>query len=141
MNSKIQLQHVEYMPKELKPGILYVSMRFNVAGHLCPCGCANKVITPLGPYEWKFTEKNGKPTLSPSLGNWQIPWQSHYWITNGEIEWSYQWTKEQIEAGYTKEQVQRELYYRQRTVPQKITLWEQITSWLQENVIRKIFHK
>ena len=45
----IKLERVQYMPKQLSPGILYVSEKYSVAGHLCACGCGNKVITPLGP--------------------------------------------------------------------------------------------
>ena len=51
MNSKIQLMLVESMPKSIEPGILYVSERFMVAAHMCPCGCENKIVTPLGASE------------------------------------------------------------------------------------------
>ena len=53
-------------------GVLYVSEKYAVAGHLCACGCGNKVITPLRPEEWSFTEHNGLPSLWPSIGNWQL---------------------------------------------------------------------
>ena len=49
---KIELQRVHYMPKELKPGVLYVSEEFGAAAHLCACGCGAKIRTPLGPTEW-----------------------------------------------------------------------------------------
>lgn len=111
---EIRLSQVEYMPKVLDSGTLYVSTRFNVAAHLCPCGCGSKIITPLGPCEWTFSQENGRPTLDPSIGNWQIPCQSHYWIINGRILWSQAWTKEQIQAGRIEEQVRRDLYYRQK---------------------------
>src|SRR5688572_27803500 len=103
----IKLLLVQYLPKELEAGVLYVSKEFGVAGHLCPCGCGNKIITPLGSNEWSFTEYKGKPTLYPSLGNWQLPCKSHYWITEGEIEWSYQWTDEKIKEGYRYEEMRR----------------------------------
>lgn len=83
---RIKLLKVHYLPKELKEGFLYVSNEFGVAGHLCPCGCKNKIITPLDPTEWSFKEVDDKPTLFPSIGNWQLPCKSHYWITNGLIE-------------------------------------------------------
>jgi len=108
---RIKLIHVQYLPKELEPGNLYVSEEFGVAGHLCPCGCGNKIITPLGPTEWSFKAYRGKPTLYPSIGNWQLPCRSHYWINNGEIEWSYQWSDEQIKEGYQYEENQRQLYF------------------------------
>src|SRR5258705_8404627 len=111
MINKLKLNIVHYMPKELESEILYVSKEFGIAAHMCPCGCGNKIITPLGPTDWSLTVKNGRPTLYPSIGNWQIPCRSHYWITNGSIEWSYQWNEKQIFAGRQKEEKRREKYY------------------------------
>ncbi len=108
---RIKLLKVHYLPKELEEGFLYVSNEFGVAGHLCPCGCKNKIITPLDPTEWSFKEVNDKPTLFPSIGNWQLPCKSHYWITDGVIEWSYQWSKVQIIEGREAEEEKRKLYY------------------------------
>jgi hypothetical protein len=108
---KIELQHVHYMPKDLKLGVLYVSQEFGIAAHLCPCGCGSKINTPLGPTEWTLEETRKGPTLRPSIGNWQRPCQSHYWITEGKIVWSTKWTPDQIAAGYRAEEVQRSNYY------------------------------
>lgn len=108
---RIKLLKVHYLPKELEEGFLYVSIEFGVAGHLCPCGCMNKIITPLGPTEWSFKEVNDKPTLYPSIGNWQLPCKSHYWITNGVIEWSYQWSEKQIIEGRQIEDEKRKSHY------------------------------
>ncbi len=108
---RINLKRVEFMPMSLDAGVLYVSEKYKVAAHLCPCGCGNKVVTPLGPAEWWFSEDEGQPTLYPSLGNWQLPCRSHYWILFGEIEWSYQWSEEQIEAGRENEELRRHFYY------------------------------
>ena len=111
MINKLSLNMVHYMPKELEPGILYVSDEFGVAGHMCPCGCGNKIITPLGPTDWSLTIKKGKPTLYPSIGNWQLPCRSHYWVKDGSIMWSYSWSEEQIVAGRQKEEKRRKSYY------------------------------
>ncbi len=108
---RIKLLKVQYLPKELNEGFLYVSKEFGVAGHLCPCGCKNKIITPLDPTEWSFKEISGKPTLFPSIGNWQLPCKSHYWIVEGTIEWSNQWSKEQIIKGHEVEEENRKAYY------------------------------
>lgn len=109
---KIELQHVHYMPKDLNLGVLYVSKEFGIAVHLCPCGCGSKIRTPLGPTEWTLEETRKGPTLYPSIGNWQIPCQSHYWITKGQIEWSYKWTSAQIAAGHRAEEQRRQSYYK-----------------------------
>lgn len=108
---KIELQHVRYMPKELKPGVLYVSEEFGAAAHLCPCGCGSKIRTPLGPTEWVLEETDSGPTLRPSVGNWQLACQSHYWIRRGEIIWAKKWTPEQVTAGRRAEEKRRRAYY------------------------------
>lgn len=108
---KINLQRVHYMPKELKPGVLYVSEEFGAAAHLCACGCGSKIRTPLGPTEWAFEETDRGPTLYPSVGNWQQSCQSHYWIYRGEIRWADKWTPEQIAASRRKEEKRRRTYY------------------------------
>lgn len=107
----IALNHVKYMPKELSQGVLYVSLEYAVAGHICACGCGMKVITPLGPAEWTYLERNGRPTLRPSIGNWQMPCRSHYFITDGEIQWEGQWSDLQIVAGRRSEEQRRQAYY------------------------------
>ncbi len=108
---KIEVQRIHYMPKDLKLGVLYVSDEFGIAAHLCPCGCGSKIRTPLGPIDWTLEETHNGPTLKPSVGNWQIPCQSHYWITEGKIEWSTKWTSDQIAAGYRAEEARRSDYY------------------------------
>jgi hypothetical protein len=108
---KIELHRVHYMPKELKPGVLYVSEEFGTAAHLCACGCGSKIRTPLGPTEWSLEETDSGPTLRPSVGNWQQACQSHYWIYRGEIVWSDKWTPEQIAAGRRREDERRRQYY------------------------------
>lgn len=108
---RIELQRVHYMPKELRPGVLYVSEEFGAAAHLCACGCGSKVRTPLGPTEWSLEETDSGPTLCPSVGNWQLACQSHYWIYRGEVIWSTKWTPEQIVAGRCREERRRRAYY------------------------------
>jgi hypothetical protein len=111
----IALQRVKYMPRELSPGILYVSEEYAVAGHQCACGCGNKVITPLGPAEWTFSERNGQPTLIPSIGNWQLPCRSHYIISHGQIQWAGQWSDAEVVSGRRAEEQRRQVYYASKT--------------------------
>jgi hypothetical protein len=108
---KIRLQRVRFMPKELNPGVLYVSEEFGAAAHLCVCGCGSKVRTPLGPTEWALEETDYGPTLRPSVGNWQLPCQSHYLIIRGEIIWAAKWTPEEIAAGRRDEERRARAYY------------------------------
>ena len=108
---KIRLQRVHYMPKDLDPGVLYVSKEFGAAAHLCACGCGAKIRTPLGSAEWSVEETDGEPTLRPSVGNWQQACHSHYLITCGEIIWAPRLSAEEIAEGrYSEEQRRREYY-------------------------------
>ncbi|WP_408735329.1 DUF6527 family protein [Acidiphilium sp. JA12-A1] len=103
-----------------------------MAGHLCACGCGNKVITPLGPAEWAFSEVCGRPTLRPSIGNWQLPCRSHYVIADGCVQWAGQWSDAQVLAGRRAEERRRQSHY--AALNRKRGLWNRIWTWL-----RRIF--
>jgi len=108
---KFEMRRVHYMPKDLKPGILYVSEEFDIAIHLCACGCGSKVKTPLGVTEWSVEDTKTGPTLRPSVGSWQQACQSHYLITGGKVVWAEKWTSEEIAAGRRHEQNRRHAHY------------------------------
>lgn len=108
---KFELQRVQFMPKDLQPGILYLSEEFGIAIHLCACGCGSKIRTPLGPTEWAVQGTDLEPTLYPSIGNWQLPCRSHYWITDGEAVWAPQWSDAQVAAGRRGEESRRRHYF------------------------------
>ena len=38
-------------------------------------------------------------SLDPSIGNWNFPCQSHYWIDRNRVRWAGRWTPEQIDRG------------------------------------------
>ena len=109
--AKMVLQRVRYMPSVLEPGVLYLSEEFHTAAHLCACGCGAKIRTPLGPTEWSVEETRSGPTLWPSIGNWQLPCRSHYWIRRGEIRWAKEWTPEMIDTGRSRESRRRREFY------------------------------
>jgi hypothetical protein len=125
---RIELQPVYYIPKELKPGVLYVSEEFGAVAHLCPCGCGSKIRTPLGPTEWALEETETGPTLIPSIGNWQQECRSHYWIYRGEILWASEWTPEQVDAGYQREKDRRRVYY-ETLARQRAGVLRRFLSW------------
>ena len=107
----IKLARVHYVPKNLEPGLLYVSEEFGAAVHLCACGCGSKVSTPLGPTEWALEDTASGPSLTPSIGNWQLPCKSHYYIRRGNVVWAREWTPKQIAIGRRAEEKKRRAYY------------------------------
>lgn len=107
-------EFVEYVPRDLVDGVVYVSMRYRTAVHKCLCGCGNKVVTPIRPSDWKLQFDGDAISLMPSIGNWQFPCRSHYWIHNNEVRWAGPWTGMQIAAGQARDQRDKERYFERR---------------------------
>jgi len=92
-------QFIEFIPKDLEPGVLYVSIEYTTTAHNCACGCGNKVVLPLHPTDWNLLFDGKSVTMRPSVGSWGFECRSHYLITKNKIQWANEWTEEQIEAG------------------------------------------
>jgi hypothetical protein len=95
MMKKITHKFITNIPDKVEEGILYISMEYATAIHKCACGCGNEVVTPFSPIDWQVSYNGKTVSLSPSIGNWNFPCKSHYWITNNYIEWVPQWSKKQ----------------------------------------------
>lgn len=127
---RVELQRVHYIPKDLVPGVLYVSEEFGTAAHLCACGCGSKIRTPLGPTEWVFRETDEGPTLSPSIGNWQQSCRSHYLIIRGEVIWARGWTDAEIAKGRRHEETRRRAHFDSKARAQKGKPHRGLWDWL-----------
>lgn len=103
----MQYRHelVERFPDDPQQGVLYVSMEFASAIHRCMCGCGEPVITPLTPTDWRVTYDGETMSLAPSVGNWSMQCQSHYWLDGGTVRWAARWTPEQIAAGRARDRL------------------------------------
>ena len=108
---KLSHKFVKNIPDTIENGVVYVSVDYSTAIHKCCCGCGNEVVTPLSPTDWKLSFDGETISLYPSIGNWSLPCQSHYWITDNEVEWASRWTKRQIERGRIEEEQDKEKYY------------------------------
>lgn len=102
---------VEFVPTELEPGVLYLALEHSVVVHLCACGCGTKVVTPLSPAQWQMSFDGDGVTLQPSIGNWQYPCRSHYWIWGNAVEWAAPMSDAEIEACRRGDAWARERYY------------------------------
>ncbi len=109
--SKLTPQFVEFIPHKLQEGVLYVSMTYSTASHLCCCGCGKEVVTPLSPTDWKLVSDGETVSLDPSIGNWSFPCRSHYWIKNNSVRWAGQMSRERIEAGRARDRAAKARYY------------------------------
>lgn len=126
---RLTLERVEFMPKQLTPGVLYVSEQYGAVAHLCACGCGKKIRTPLGPTSWSLVEGLNGPTLSPSVGNWQQECKSHYIIEDGDVVECGRWTDEEIISGRMREQASAKEYF-ERKYGRKRGL-ERLWAWIQ----------
>jgi hypothetical protein len=104
-------EFVEFVPNELAEGVLYVSMPYATVTHKCCCGCGNEVVTPLSPTYWKLTFDGETISLNHSIGNWNFPCQSHYWIERSRVRWATRMSREQIDAGRTRDRRLKENFY------------------------------
>ena len=86
---------VKSVPDMLEDGVIYISMEYATAIHKCCCGCGNEVVTPFSPTDWELTFDGKTISLYPSIGNWSLECQSHYWITKNKVEWVPKWDKKQ----------------------------------------------
>ena len=104
-------EFVEHIPATLRDGTIYVSITFATAVHKCCCGCGNEIVTPITPTDWQLIFDGESISLHPSIGNWNLACQSHYWIRHNKIQWARRWTREEIAAGGMQERVAKEQYF------------------------------
>ncbi|MGP8016814.1 MAG: DUF6527 family protein [Thermoplasmata archaeon] len=97
--TSIRPEFVEFIPERLEAGIVYISIPYATATHKCACGCGEPVVTPIRPTDWSLTWDGETVTLYPSIGNWSLPCQSHYWIRENRIVWARSWSQWEIDAG------------------------------------------
>lgn len=94
----IEARDVQAIPPALEDGVLYICERYGIAMHKCCCGCGEEVVTPLNPAEWSILRQDSKVSLVPSIGNWSLSCQSHYWIKGNRVIWTGRWTARKIQA-------------------------------------------
>ncbi|SRR6266540_689275 len=114
-HSRLEHRFVQYIPRELEPGVLYISIEFATAAHSCCCGCGEEVVTPLTPHDWQMTFDGETVSLSPSIGNWDYGCRSHYVIRRNRVIEAKPWTDEQIAAGRRKDKAIKVRFYTERT--------------------------
>ena len=103
---------VEIIPEVMEKGIIYISIQYSTAVHLCVCGCGNEVVTPFSPTDWKFTFNGEAISLSPSIGNWSFQCKSHYWIRKGKIIHCSSWSDKKIKKGRKKDKSKKKKFFK-----------------------------
>jgi len=98
MSRRMEVRHefVATIPDRLEEGVLYISIPYATSLHRCLCGCGAEIVTPLSPTDWELSYNGDTISLSPSVGNWSYPCQSHYWIRRNRIQWARRLSEKQI---------------------------------------------
>lgn len=111
---KIQPVFVEFIPEKIESGKLYISEKYETAIHKCCCGCGEEVVTPLSPAEWRLSRSPSGVSLSPSIGNWDYPCRSHYFIAENAIVWAGSMSDRQMQSVKARDQRDMERHIAQR---------------------------
>lgn len=112
-HTELEPRFVKGVPRELEPGVLYVSMEYATVVHSCCCGCGLEVVTQLSPTHWELNFNGEAISLWPSVGNWNLPCQSHYVIRRNKVLEGEPWSPAQIRTAYKREKAARDRYYGQ----------------------------
>ena len=137
-------EFVEFIPEQLDEGVIYVSFEHRTAIHKCCCGCKNEVVTPFSPTDWNIKFNGESISLSPSIGNWNFPCRSHYWIKNNQVEWASNWSDDAIKSGRRKDSIAKNKYFNEHKSTETVLsndnqvsphLWGRLRLWLS-----KLFH-
>lgn len=142
-------EFVDFIPREMESGKLYISLTYGAMSHLCPCGCGAEVVTPLSPVGWMLSYDGVAVSLTPSIGSWDLPCQSHYYIDKGAVKWARNMTAAEISAVKKRDRHDVERYYdlREEIAPnapeeptlvsdsatetkKSLTLWDRIRHFL-----------
>lgn len=138
---------VENMPETLADGYIYISNRHKIALHRCCCGCGEEVATPLSPVDWSVRVVNETVTLYPSIGSWNLPCQSHYWIRRNRVIWARPFSKKEIERVKARDRRDKEAYINKKNAqynesaialsrqeaprrPDLLDYWNAVVDWL-----------
>jgi Family of unknown function (DUF6527) len=103
----IDYKFVEYIPKELDEGIVYISTEFAVTAHLCCCGCGLEVSLPLSPADWQLAFDGRSISLSPSVGRGSSPCRSHYLIQRNQVIWATKLSPSAYKANRLRDDAKR----------------------------------
>lgn len=126
----IKAEYVDLMPSTMKEGIVYISNKYKTAMHLCPCGCGNKVATPLKQGGWEVSVIGGLVSLNPSVSNSSFPCRSHYFISNGSVRWERKLSDSEIESAWSRDHAAREVHFDRPTE----SMWQKIWMWIRKKI-------
>jgi Family of unknown function (DUF6527) len=121
---------VEYIPGALADQTLYISQKYKTAAHKCCCGCGTKIVTPITPTDWTLTVVGNRVTLDPSIGNWNHPCQSHYFIRDNGVVWAGRMSKRDIKKGRKMDKARKDAYFADAPKQTSASAWLRLKRWV-----------
>ncbi len=118
LHRTLKHRFVRNVPRELEPGVLYISMEYATAVHSCCCGCGERVVTPFTPTDWSMEFDGESVSLSPSVGNWNQACRSHYVIKQNRVIEAGPWSAARIEAERRRDKRAKAAHYGTGPAPQ-----------------------
>jgi hypothetical protein len=115
--TRVRHVFVEFVPEELAPATLYISIEYATTVHACLCGCGSRIVTPLSPTDWRMTFDGETVSLSPSIGKWSFACQSHYWIVSDTVRWAGRMSVQKIQVGRERDGREKQAYYFENRSP------------------------
>lgn len=107
----IRYEFVDLIPDVVEEGVLYISIPYATSTHKCACGCGEIIVIPIKPMDWEIIWNGETISINPSIGNWSLPCQSHYWIEENKIIWARKWNDSEIKVGRAKDKVAKARHY------------------------------
>lgn len=104
-------EFVEFIPRDMEPDKLYVSLHYGTMSHLCLCGCGTEIVTPISPIGWTLHFDGAAVSLTPSVGNWTLPCKSHYFIEAGGVTWARRMSEDEIAAVKQRDKSDLQRFY------------------------------
>lgn len=126
-------KYVDYIPEKLDKGVLYICNKYQIASHLCCCGCGKEVITPLSPADWSIRRVGKTISMHPSIGNWSFPCQSHYIIQNNAVIWAGALSSAQIAHVREQDQTDKLKYIailNKQKEPEKFSIFKYLANFI-----------
>ena len=125
-----RVERVHRLPEALAENVVYVSDEYELAALKCACGCGHRISLLLGDGH-KVDEFEGLADISPSIGVWDSPCKSHFWVRNGKVLWAEEFSDAEIGATMAR-QLGRHLESAARRRP----WYTRVMAWL-VNLIRR----
>jgi hypothetical protein len=114
-HTHLQHRFVHYIPEQLEPGVIYISMDYATAAHSCCCGCGEQVVTPFTPTDWRLTFDGETVSLWPSIGNWNFKCRSHYFVRRNRVVRAEPWDDKKVDHGRRRDEKRKQRHYDEKS--------------------------